>query len=76
MTDSITKAQYEELEDSYTYGDKAEFHKLLEKYTGIVARPYTAYLYYSETRDYIGDSNDIDLDDLLRAAYVEVRGNE
>ena len=73
MADFITKAQYEELEDSYDSGYTAEFHKLLEKYTGIVARPYTAYSYYSAERDYIGDSDETDLDDLLRAAYVEVR---
>lgn len=73
MADSITKAQYAELKYSYIFGDTAEFHELLEKYTGIEARSYTAYSYYSAERDYIGDSNETDLDDLLRAAYVEVR---
>ena len=73
MADFITKAQYEELKDIYNSGYTAEFHKLLEEYTGVEARPYTAYSYYSANRDYIGDSDEIDLDELLLAAYVEVR---
>lgn len=73
MADFITKAQHEELEDSYMFGDTEEFHRLLEKYTGIEARSYTAYRYYDENGNYIGDSNESDLDELLEAAYVEVR---
>ena len=73
MADFITKAQHEELEDIYDSGYTAEFHKLLEEYTGVEARPYTAYSYYSAERDYVGDSNENDLDELLQAAYVEVR---
>lgn len=73
MADSITKAQYEELEDLIMCCDAEEFHKLLEKHAGIKASPYTAYQYFDSVGDYIGDSNENDLDELLEAAYVEVR---
>lgn len=68
-----TKAQYEELENLNMCCDAEEFNKLLEEYTGIGARPYTAYQFFNSDGDYVGDSNENDLDDLLRAAYVEVR---
>ena len=73
MADFITKAQYGELKDRETFGDAAEFYELLKEYTGIEARPYTAYSYYSAERDYLGDSDEADLDELLQAACVEVR---
>ena len=73
MTDFIAKAQYGQLKYSYMFGDTAEFHELLKKYTGIEARPYTAYSYYSAEGNYVGDSDETYLDDLIRAAYVEVR---
>ena len=72
MDKFISKAQYEELKDINMCRGEEEFHKFLEKYTGIEARPYTAYSYYAATGDYIGDSNENDLDDLLLAACVEV----
>lgn len=73
MTDFITKVQYDELENLEMLGDTDEFNELLKKYAGITARPYTAYLYYDTTGDYVGDSNVNNLDELLRTAYVEVR---
>lgn len=73
MAKFITKAQYEELEDINMCCGEEEFNKLLEEYAGIEARPYTSYSYYDAAGDYIGDNNENDLDDLLRAAYVEVR---
>lgn len=72
MNRSITKAQRAELEEACTFGVE-EAHDLLRKYTGIEARPYTAYLYYDENEDFVGSSDDDGLDDLLEKANVEVR---
>lgn len=74
MLDKITREQLEDLSDAFDFGTFFEFHEILEEYTGIVAKPYTAYQYFDEFGDYIGDSNDFELLDLLRNARVEVVG--
>lgn len=48
---SITKKQLEELEEARSCGSRKEFHELLEEYTGIVAKPYTANLITERTRN-------------------------
>lgn len=72
MNRSITKAQRAELEEACTFGVE-DAHDLLRKYTGVEARPYTAYLYYDENGNFVGSSDDDGLDDLLEKANVEVR---
>lgn len=72
MDEYITKEQLLELEESPIFGIE-HFHKLLEEYTGIVAKSYTAYSYYDNAGNYIGDGENSSLFDLLKAAYVEVR---
>lgn len=72
MAEYITKDQYQQIEDASLYG-VTEFHNLLEKYTGIEAKPYTAYLYYDECGNFIGDSDSATLEQLLEAAYVKVK---
>lgn len=71
MAEYITEQQRQELEDSTAYGMN-EFHRLLEEYTGIEARPYRAYQYFDNCGNYIGDSHNSGLSDLLEAAYVKV----
>ena len=70
MNRSITKAQRAELEEACTFGVE-DAHDLLRKYTGIEARPYTAYLYYDG--DFVGSRDNNGLNDLLEKANVEVR---
>lgn len=72
MADSITRQQFQMIEDAALYGKK-EFHRVLEKYTGIEAIPYTAYLYYDDCGNFIGDSDSATVERLLEAAYVEVK---
>lgn len=67
----ITKQQYEELEEAYDI-DEQEFVEKLEEYTGITRKSYTAYNYYDFSGNYIGCSEDFDLDRLLESAYVGV----
>lgn len=72
MIDKITREQLEDLSDAFDFGTPSEFHEILEEYTSIVAKPYTAYQYFDEFGDYIGDSNDFELLDLLQNARIEV----
>ena len=68
---SISKSQFLEIREAYVFGTE-KFHKKLEEITGITARPYTAFLYYDSAENYIGDSENSYLYDLLKAAYIEV----
>ena len=74
MVGFITKAQLEELSEAEFF-DRDEYHKLLEDYTGIVAKPYTGYSYYDAAGNYIGDSGCNDVLDLLKCAYIKVVDN-
>lgn len=71
MVDKITKSQYEDIEDAFICDSIVGFHRVLEKHTGISAIPYTSYQYFNGD-DYVGDSNDFDLLDVLKNAYIEV----
>lgn len=73
MADFITRTQYDEIASTSFCNGRNGFHELLKKYTGIEARPYTAYQYYDAAGNYVGDSNEDGLDELLQAAYVEVQ---
>ena len=72
MAKFIPKTQYEEIKDAAYFG-VGGVHDLLEKYAGIKASPYTAYLYYDEYGNFLASSDETDLDDLLEKANVEVR---
>ena len=72
MADFITKDQLAELEEAQSW-DLNNYHKMLDEYAGITARPYTGYSYYDAAGNYIGNRDDSDVRDLLRAAYIEVR---
>lgn len=72
MAKYITEAQQEKLELAVLLDDE-EYRKLLREYMGIKARAYTAYNYYDENGDFIGNSEDYDLGQLMEAAGVEVR---
>ena len=68
----ISRKQYEELCESRCCDSKEDFHKLLEIVTSIKAKPYTGYSYYDEAGNYIGDSNDTCIKDLLDNAYIRI----
>ena len=67
----ITPEQYEELVEANDYDDQ-QFIEKLEEYTGITRKSYTAYNYYDCSGNYIGCSENFDLDVLLESAYVRV----
>ena len=68
---SVTRQQFQELRNLEEL-DYDEFIRRLELYTGIKAVPCTAYQFYDDSGDYICDSCDSFVDDILRLAYVEV----
>ena len=68
----ITNKQYDALRQSHSWDSTEEFNKLLKETTGIIAEPYTGYSYYDSVGNYLGDSNDIAVIDLLDNAYIVV----
>lgn len=71
MANKITRSQYEEIQDAYEKGYR-ELHEVLAEHTGIVAYSHEAYCYFDANCNYVGNSEDFDLDDLLENAYIEV----
>jgi hypothetical protein len=72
--DRITIKQYDEL-----YAERfntKEFNNLLEEYTGIIAKPYTGYQYFDEAGNYIGDSDNYSVHELLKNAYIKIVNEE
>jgi hypothetical protein len=70
MPEKITESQYEEIADAEN--SQEEFIKLLEEHTGIIAKPYTAYVYYDPCENYIGCSEVQTLREVLEEAEIEV----
>ncbi len=70
---TITREQYKDLKDALSFGRKEDFHRLLEEYTGIEARPYTAYQYFDGADNYVGDSNDDTVKEILDRAYIKIK---
>lgn len=72
MYNTITKEQIEEIEDALFCSDRETAYSLLEEYTGIKAKPYIAWMFYDEAGNYLGDSDNYSIKDVLYNAYVKV----
>ena len=72
MINKIDREQYETLCESIFWDSDEDFHDTLEQITGITARRYTGYSYFDSAGNYIGDSNDVTVRDLLNNAYIEI----
>ena len=72
MSRTITREHLEEIEDAIRCFDRGAAYALLKKYTGIEARPYTAFVFYDEADNWIGDSDNYTIRDLLDKAYITV----
>jgi hypothetical protein len=70
MPDKITVSQYDEIMDNANRTEK--FVKLMEEHTGIVVKPYTAYLYFDPCENYIGCSELQTVWEILKEAGIEV----
>ena len=74
MIDKISKDQYYDLCQSKIWDSTDRFHRMLEQMTGITAKPYVGYQYFDSLDNYIGDSNDSTVSDLLSNAYIKIDG--
>lgn len=71
MTKTITRKQLAEIEEAYSF-DRKEAFELLEKYTGIKGKPYTGWTFYDDANNYIGDSDNYSIEELLDNAFISV----
>nr|UVY68405.1 MAG: hypothetical protein [Bacteriophage sp.] len=71
MAKCITSAQLQEIMDASERG-LDEYNEALRQIAGIEAREYTSYQYFDERGDYVGDDNEMLLEDILANASVEV----
>ena len=69
MDKYITSEQREEILEEQ-YGNR--YRELLKEYTGIKAKPYTEYQFYDADGEYIGDSQWMDIDELMEEAGIKV----
>lgn len=72
MADTITYQQFKELKEAYECLDDQQFIEKLKEYTGITRKPATYYNYYDADGDYLGNSDDYDLIDILGNAFIEI----
>lgn len=71
MAKYVTSAQLQEIMDAEEIGlDK--YNEALRRIAGIEAREYTTYQYFDERGEYVGDDNEMLLEDILDNAGVEV----
>ena len=68
---TIDAADLQDLKECLDW-DRDEFPRALKDCTGIVAKPYTAFQYYYENGDYIGDSDYYSIEDVLKEVGIEV----
>ena len=70
----ISQKQFNDLQEYLEYdGVDTVFLTKLYRLTGITARPYTNYNLYDKSGDYLADSSNLDLYDLLMQAGVGIR---
>lgn len=72
MVNAITREQLDEIEEAYFCEDRETAYGLLKEYTGIEAKPYTAWDFYDTAGNYLGDSVNYSFRDLLENAYIDV----
>lgn len=75
MIKYITKAQMNEIKEAMRLGCINTANDLLYEYAGIEARAYMAYNYYNEDGDFLANSDEADISDILEKAGVEVLDN-
>lgn len=71
MAKIITKKQLEEIEEAYFF-DREDAFELLEEYADIKAKPFITWGFYDSADNYIGDSDNYSIRDLLDNACVLV----
>lgn len=67
----ITKSQAEKLDFAFSW-DEESFPYLLEDYTGLKAKEVTMFQIFDGGDNYIGDTHNCTLSEILRKAEIEV----
>lgn len=71
---TISQKQFNELQERLEFnGADSVFFVKLQHLTGITAHPYIRYTLYDEDGNYLCDSEDIDLNVILRDAGIDIR---
>ena len=72
MGKSITREQFEEIKDAISFHDRETAYSLLNEYTGIEVRPYTAWAFYDCFDNWLGDSDNYSIRDILKNADIDI----
>ena len=72
MPDFITHEDFDYLDELY-HSDIKKFNEVMLSMLDIEAKPATIYDYYDFYGNYIGNTNDSSLHDILSSAYIKVR---
>lgn len=72
MPDIITQDEFEYLNDLY-HSDIKKFNEVIMSMLDIESKSATIYDYYDYYGNYLGNTNDSSLHDILSAAYIKVR---
>lgn len=72
MRKSITREQLEEIEEALFLNDRETAYSLLKEYAGIEAKPYTAWTFYDCGGNWLGDSNEYTIRDVLAEADIGI----
>lgn len=67
----ITVKQYWDLHHAITW-EEDRFPEMLENYTGLIAKKVTMLQIFDSCGDYIGNTYNDSIGDLMRKAYIEV----
>lgn len=72
MERQITEEQVCEIEEVLFSGCREEAYRLLKEYAGIEARPYTAWDFYDDSGNFIGEDQSCSIRDLILNAYKDI----
>ena len=72
MDRQIAEGQIREIEETLFLGYREDAYMLLKEYAGIEAKPYIAWDFYDESGNYVGNSQDYSIRDLILEACVHI----
>lgn len=67
----LTRQEANDLSEVFTW-DEDSFPEILEEYTGLQAKPARMFLVYDSAGDYVGNTHNDTIGDILRKAGIEV----
>ena len=72
MPNTISEEEFDYLNDLY-HSDIKKFNEVMLSMLDIEAKPAIIYDYYDLYGNYLGNTNDSSLHDILSSAYIKVR---